>query len=161
MKMNIFKNKTAFTLVEVIVSVGIVTVMLGGIYQVFIMGSKSWQAGSGLVSLQENARNMIIYFTKDIRQSTESISNTTLINNGDTLTFGTSGGTVTYLLATVPDTDIKQLQRNNQPVGMYVSSIDLVRTGLIVDITVNTQSDIPFRGIKNYTLTGKVKVRNE
>lgn len=150
------------------VSVGIIAFMLAGIYQVLIAGNKSWRLGSGLISLQENARSIALSLAKDIRQCTNTVSSTTLVNDGDGLTLtlpcvSCPGGSqaVRYVLSTIGATSVKQLRRSGVAVGSYINNIGITQSGSDILIAVNVQKNIPLQGVKTFSLTQRVELRND
>jgi len=142
--------------------------MLAGIYQALIAGDKSWRLGSGLISLQENARSIALYLAKDIRQCTNTVSATTLANDGDSLVLAipcvscpSGSQSVRYVLSTVPATSIKQLRRSGTAVGSYINSVTITPSGSDIQIAVNVQKNIPLQGTKTFSLTQRVEPRND
>lgn len=161
MRLHFSKIKTGFTLVEVMITITLSVGIFAGIYQLLNVGNKSWHLNSGLISLQESARNIVWYISRDMRQCTDAITNTTLTNDGDSISFSTPSQTITYSVTTVPNMNVKQIERNNSPIGKYLTSLSLTESDAVVEMTVDVGRNVPLAGVKNFTLTGKAKRRNE
>lgn len=58
-----------FTLVEILVSVAIMSFIVAGIFAVFYVGETTWHQDMGLVDLQQAARLAMDGMTREIRQS--------------------------------------------------------------------------------------------
>ena len=163
MYLRLTKYKMAFTLLEMLVSVSIFSVIMLCIYQALYSGDRSSRLGAGIVSLQENTRNMVYYLTRDIRESKGTLSTTTLTSVGDNLSLSIPDNstviTVTYQIA-LSSQNVRQLQRNGMSVGNYVNTVGLTVTGSTANITVDTEKQIGPQETETFTLTGKVKRRN-
>ena len=149
----------SFTLVEIMVAAAISTLMVAAIFGILIAGNKSWQLGTGLVSIQDNARKAVYYLSRDLREITTNITNTTLDNNGDSITLNTPSGQTTYSLNTSGDTN--QLEKDNTIIANDIKSVGLNQTDGTITVTVVSQTTVPRQGEKNFTLTREVRPRNE
>jgi len=150
---------TGFTLVEVMVATAISSLMVAAVFGFLIAGNRSWQLGSGLVSIQDNARKAVYYLSRDIREITTGITNTTLDNSGDSITLNTPSGQTVYSLNTSGNT--KRLERDNIIIANNIGSVGLNQTGGIITVTVTSQTAVPQQGEKSFTLTREVRPRNE
>ena len=163
------KHKTAFTLLEVLVSVSILSIIILCTYQALYSGDRSWRLGSSIITLQENTRNMLYYLTEDIRESRDplSLTNLTAVGHNFSLSIpdNDTTATVTYrieLASTTPS--IKYLSRTSNGisvgVGNYVDTVTFTEVGSTVNITVNTQKQIRPQETETFTLTNRVLRRN-
>ena len=150
---------TGFTLVEVMVAAAISSLMVAAVFGILIVGNKSWQLGSGLVSIQDNARKAVYYLSRDIRETTTGITNTTLDNNGDSITLNTPSGQTAYSLNASGTTN--HLERDDTIIANNIANVRLTQTGRIITVTVVSQTAVSNQGEKNFTLTREVRSRNE
>ncbi len=61
-----------FTFAEVMVSVALFAFIMIGIYEVIIVGQRSWHTDTGMVDLQQGSRKAMDAMTREIRQSAAS-----------------------------------------------------------------------------------------
>lgn len=61
-----------FTLIEVLISVVIMTIMIGGLFMVLNIADLNWSLGGGLLGLQQQARQAMDGMVREIRQSNNS-----------------------------------------------------------------------------------------
>ena len=64
------KKKKAFTLVEVVIAVAIFSLLLAGIYKVFIGGSQSAGKGQWINNTVDQMRNSLSFISNEIRKAT-------------------------------------------------------------------------------------------
>lgn len=63
------KNSSGYTLVEMMVALSIFTVVMGGIYTIFLVGNKSWMTFTSNVIVQHNLRQGMQVMAKELRRA--------------------------------------------------------------------------------------------
>lgn len=77
------KRRRGLTMIEVLISVAILAVVLGFIYQILFASQKLYVSGSAKGSLQERARTVTSQFFEEIRRADFSyVGNPTLVGTG-------------------------------------------------------------------------------
>jgi type II secretory pathway component PulJ len=61
------KIKSAFTLVEAMVTVLLFALVIGGIYTTVLVGNVSWQNYEAVVTVQQEARRAVAFLARDLR----------------------------------------------------------------------------------------------
>lgn len=61
-----------FTFAEILVCVALIAFIMIGIYEVIIVGQRSWHTDTGMVDLQQASRKAMDVMTREIRQSASS-----------------------------------------------------------------------------------------
>lgn len=84
--------KKGFTLVEILVSIAILSFIVAGIYTVLNMANKTYDEDMGLVDLQQQARQAMDGMTREIRQNSSS---DIIITDGDG-TVGNPGPVINF-----------------------------------------------------------------
>lgn len=84
-----------FTMVELLVSIGILTVIMAGMFAFLWGASTHWQTGQNMADINENARLGLNRMTREIKQSSEIIEASTSQLQFD-VNFGTYDETITY-----------------------------------------------------------------
>ncbi len=72
MKISHLNSKRALTLAEVIVTVGIFSVILGLLYGIFIAGNDMFQVARDESDLQAEARRALMYMTRELKNATRT-----------------------------------------------------------------------------------------
>ena len=157
-----------FSLVEILVSVLILTFLVAGIFAVLNVGDMSYDADMGLIHLQQQARLAMDAMTRELRQAD---SNSIVIPVGaDSITFIAPLalnptqwiGPITYQL----DTNQHQIIRTlagvpNKIVGNNISSLSFDKDGDILDIEFTCQMTTTRRRDLSLSLKEQVRLRNE
>lgn len=63
------KNRMGYTLVEMMVTLSIFTVVMGGVYTIFLVGNRSWMTFTGNVIVQHNLRQGMSVMSKELRRA--------------------------------------------------------------------------------------------
>lgn len=79
--------RKGFTLIEVLVSISIFSFIIAGIYAVLNMADKTYHEDMGLVGLQQKARQAMGGMVRELRQSSRTIYNIDIDNDGTGVTF--------------------------------------------------------------------------
>ncbi|MFC1514761.1 PilW family protein [Candidatus Omnitrophota bacterium] len=88
--MRTFKKLTpGLSLVEVIVSIAILSIIAGFVFSALVIGERSWRSDMGLLDVQEQARQGMHGMVREIRQKnrTTDITITTTTQSNDTIIF--------------------------------------------------------------------------
>ncbi|MBN3040664.1 MAG: type II secretion system protein, partial [Candidatus Omnitrophica bacterium] len=63
-------NKKAMTLIEILIAIGILSIIVAATQQIFVMGDKTWQRDIELTQLQNEARRALDALTRELRGAT-------------------------------------------------------------------------------------------
>jgi len=156
----------ALSLVELMISVVIFSLLLGGVYMIMGVGDKSNIAEMGYLDLQQGARQAMSSMVRELR-------------GADSVVVGVGGSTVTF--NTADDTNI-QYSRNasnqvvrtsalvaNRYLGSNINSLVFTLSGSTVDIQLAAQKTVRNRTLcfpspctsPAKVLKEKVRLRNE
>lgn len=141
-------KKSAFTLVEVMVSITLLSVVMTYVVLVFNQGNRSNVVSNERIDMLESGRNAMATIMRDVRMSNVDIVGAELDVNGETLTIGFA--TYTLNLNSEPTTLIRNGPLYGTPdvitnvVGNNIEAVRLAIDDQIVhiDIDVNSNSDI-------------------
>ncbi|MCK4912269.1 MAG: prepilin-type N-terminal cleavage/methylation domain-containing protein [Candidatus Omnitrophica bacterium] len=65
-------SKGGFTLVEMMITVGIFLIVIGAMHQVFVGGQKAWDSDMSLLEIQQSTRRGIYSITREMRAASRS-----------------------------------------------------------------------------------------
>lgn len=153
----------AFTLLELMVSILIMTVMVFAIYSVLNIAGAYFPTDTALLDLQQQARQTIEIITKESREaSLSSISIAPIDVNNDVLMFSTpSKNGVSYYVNPANRQLIRQYPAGTmRVVANSISSLKFSLTGNLLVMTVQTQRNAQQKTL-TFQLKGRVRVRNE
>lgn len=158
--MKIFK-KNAFTLIEVLVSVLIFSLIVGGLYSTLVTGNRSWATYNNSITVQRDARNAVFAMTKELREAKNILI--TEDSGGLALNFYHPGvGSVSYLWAKT-GSDARKIIRKSPnktwTLANHVSSLSFkyIKNAVIIDITSSVTPNFG-RGV-DFHLKGKAALR--
>ena len=138
------RNASGFTLIEILVTLAISSVVMGGIYQVYNSNQRVYVTQLQVVEMQQNLRAALYYLTRDVRMAgydrTDSdnfgiitASSNSIRFSKDTNEDGTldNNEDITYSLYDAygdGDNDLgrRVVTGNNQPVAENIDVIDFV-----------------------------------
>jgi len=169
--------KRGFTLIEILISIAILSIVVTGIIAVLRIGDMAWHSDMGLVDLQQAARQVMDGMVREIRQSLAS-----------TVTIGATGADITFSIPNIPN--IKYYLSNaqiirQQPAGTgttkvlanainnlsfcwdHGSTCDTNRNGsYMIKMQLKArktvmQKTLSFPVLEGEYLTEKVRLRNE
>jgi prepilin-type N-terminal cleavage/methylation domain-containing protein len=149
LKKNYIESKKGFSLIEMMVVVGIIGLIVLGLVTFFTGGAKSWIAGQSQLTAQRNARQAMDIMVREIREASEVTT-----KNDTKIIFDTpwvSG--ITYEL--VSDT----INRNNIPLINNVSNLDFDYPSLS-KVHILLEVDVDDDGNPDITLNTDVNLRN-
>jgi len=63
--------RKGFTLIEILVSIAILSVVIAGIFAVLNIGDMTWHSDMGVVNLQQQARQAMGSMVREIRQASD------------------------------------------------------------------------------------------
>ena len=158
---SLIKKRKGFTLVELLVAMGIFSILITGLYAVLLCGEHSFRYGSTAVSLQENARSIYFWLTRDLRRARTPV-NATLDNNGESFSIITPSGSISYSLESKGNTLVLRRTCSGQTlyVGKDISSINISTSGDLAQVTVNVNKRVSYGDIQTFSVTGRVELRN-
>lgn len=152
-------KKTALTLVEMMISIVLLAVVIGQVFQAFGLGNKLWDVNSNQLVRQKDARNVASWLARDIRALTSTPASVRLSADGDNMSLDTAAGNIQYSLEI--DGDKGVLKRAGSPIGQHIQSLNLTVGSSAVDIDVVTYTETALSGTQTYQLQTKVRRRND
>jgi len=172
----VLKNKrTGFTFVEILVLVGVVSIIAGSILKVIVSWQRSWNISKVQMDVQSQARRAMSEITEELSQTSQNNVSINLI--GDVITFRlpnddyfggafTWGDQIQYSLIS-ESAGISQLQRTNLTTGQikilasYINRIQFTLTNGIISMQL-TVDKTPKGGETPVTiqLDSRVSLRN-
>jgi len=158
------KNKAGFTLLETIISCGIFSLILGGIFAICNISDKVYRQENGLLDKVQNVRAIMENISREIRQAkvddlnlgTEK-SNITieipiLVQNED--------GTYKYVPCSVTyNLDGANITRNNRVIARNIQDLTFSKQTSSSLIKISLTSVESYLA-KPFTLVSEVKLRN-
>jgi len=67
-------NKIGFTLIETLITIAILSLVIGTVYGVYILSQKAYQEGETLAEITQNGRVILERTTREIRQAREIVT---------------------------------------------------------------------------------------
>lgn len=153
------KKKSAFTLVEVMVSIALLSAGFAIAVQSSLVGNIFILKNSQKIQVQQSARFMLNSIEKDIRNADRNIATTQLDEIGESFILSSPDGNFEYSLAKKTDQGFT-LQRNSRDVGVNVQSVNLNTHGRTVNISIDVISRSFLGGLSNFQVTETVRSRN-
>jgi prepilin-type N-terminal cleavage/methylation domain-containing protein len=157
------QNKRGFTLVELIVSLSILTFVVAALYSVFSLSNKSWAVFSTNIVLQHNAREGMIAMSRELRQSHDFL--VVKEEGGLKMNFiRPPMGLVTYSWTTEGADAFKIIRKNNGKTDVLANDItaftlDYLSNAVLIDMTASTVT--PTGESNKFSLKQKVAVRSK
>lgn len=166
--------KRGFTLIEVLVSIAILSIVITGIFAVLNLGDMTWHSDMGLVDLQQQARQAMERMVKEIRQSRASDIAITEPgpNAGSRIQFriplDITTSPVNYsdfiiYYRNINNQLIREYQGTTKVLANYINSLNFSLSGNIVEIQLSAQKTVRNRTLSfplSGALTEQVKLRN-
>lgn len=152
--------KKAFTLIELFVSMTILSFIVIGIFAVFNASDMSWNQQNTFIALQQQARHAIDVMAREIRQSDSSTITIDVAGDGITFSIPASSQSISYSL------NGTQIDREHPPgtqktVAHDIGALQFTLTGDTVTIAVTaTRMDNRARTF-SFALAEKVFLRND
>jgi type II secretory pathway component PulJ len=156
-----------FILVEVLVSILILSFLMVGIYGVLYAGSNTYHTSVGVVGLQQQARLAMDGLTRELRQARTSAIN---ITSSDDISFSipseTYGavwiGPIRYYFDAVNNQIIREHPVGTEKiVANNVQSLDFSLNDGILDIRITCANRGAAQRDLSFTLEEQVRLRNE
>jgi len=162
------KPLKGFTLLEVLVSIAIFSVISIGIYNVLIVGQRTFYTGLGTLELQSQIRMAVSWITRELREGT-SFSITTVDADDDSITFSTPNeASIAYYR------DVSDLNGDNittQVIREYpsgtrkvvandITSLEFSSSGRLVKVSLTAAKNSGGRQLQSALITN-VETRNE
>jgi len=161
----------SFTLLESVIAMGIVIVLLAGVYMALSVAQVSWDSGEGMIELQQSVRRATDVMVRELRRSKPS---------GVTVS-GTDAERVDFIVPRSAKTIAywiygTQLRREH-PSGTFqvlandVNNLSFCCVGgascfdcanaSIVQVVVGAGKTVKGRSLRQFDLTDEVSLRNE
>lgn len=161
-------KRGGFTLIEILISMAILSLVMGGIYGVFNTADKTYNEDMGLVDLQQETRQAMDSMLREIRQASRPYAN---INANGSLTFSIPTMlNITYQLDTSSHQIIRQLAGINKVLSNDIQSLSFCwwdgascctsGCGNLEVLQVSITSAKVARRPVTFSLTERVKLRN-
>ncbi len=149
-----------FTLPEVLITLVIFTLIMMGLQNVALLSRISFSTDMVLIDLGQQARQVMFWVTKDIREATD-INIIYVDQNSDTVTFNT-----------VNDPGIQYYKSGNQiireddlgntrVIGNYIQRFKVVKTNHMVDVDIIASRSVVFGQSIFFPLREQVNLRND
>jgi type II secretory pathway pseudopilin PulG len=136
--------RAGFTLIELFIVVGILSLVVGGIFAVMNVADKSWHSDMGLLDLQQQARLAMDGMVREIRQADPS----------QNIIIGSGGSSLQFYIANITDSTAS-------PINYNLSSSQIIREHPlgVNKILANDISALNFSWVSNTTSCLQVQVR--
>lgn len=131
----------SLTLVEVLISLVILSVVSYIVIQVYVTNQRFVQQNSNEMYARTSARQVYSYLKHDIREAFTNVSNTTLDSDSDSIVINSLAGNITYMFQTGND-DLYLLKRDGTIIAQDLNKLTLNTTvnGVEVDIEAKGES---------------------
>ncbi len=153
-------NAGGFTLVEMLFSLMIFIIIVGGLYTAFNSGSRAWSKYQNNITLQRDARGALTVMTKDMREAT-GLSITQNATSA-AVSFSTSLGSVSYSWTTTGGNANKIIRVNGAMTRTIANNISALAftdstSAVLVDITASKPQTTD--QVSNFRLREKIAKR--
>lgn len=154
-------SKKGFTLMELVVSVGVMAVLLGVLSVMLKQGTDIYKAVEASISVRQDARNAMERIVRETRES-----NGSTIVATDNILFTTprivdgGGNPIAVRYWKVGDQILRGINATSTIIATNVSSLAFVKAGPVLQVTIETFKIVEGRTL-TCTLTQKVRLRNE
>jgi prepilin-type N-terminal cleavage/methylation domain-containing protein len=150
------KSKRSFTLLEVLVSIAILTLVVAGVFSVFYVGDTCWRTDTGLVDLQQQVRQAIDGMSREIRQGNPG--SIAITEAGARIDFSIGGDNIAYYLNN--GQIIREYSAGaDRILGNNISALNFSLDGSVVLIEVTAEKTVQGRDV-TFALSEKVGLRN-
>lgn len=167
--------KKGLTLIEILVSIAILTIVIAGIFAVLNLGDMTWHSDMGLVDLQQAGRQAMDGMVREVRQS--RTSDITISEPGpdtgakiqfiipldittDPITYSE---TISYYRNSSNQLIREYPQGETKVLANYIDSLSFSLSGYLVQIQLSAEKTVRNRTL-SFPLTGvfteQVKLRN-
>ena len=162
--------KKGFTLVEALVSIGLVSLIITAIFSVLSIADLSWQTDTNLLELQQHVRMTMDSIAKEVRNS---VPGTIYSSVPEYLTFyvyvKNPLDPYEYVQSPTPimytfDKAAKEIKRYNygttRVLAKDISNLSFSLSGEMLEIRINASKIVKGKVI-SYSMLDKVRLRNE
>ena len=159
-------NKSkAFSLVEVLISLLIISCLTAGLYRVLHLGTVTYYRDMGLLDLQESIRLSMHVMLKELRQSSPAEIDIKDVGNTDSIGFFNPTIPYTFGIRYYLDTENNRLMREypqdtHKIIANNIIGLNFILTNQLLEVEVTASTDI-LGG--NYSLVqeSKIYLRND
>jgi len=150
------KKQSGFTLIETLISAAILGMVAGGIFLVLYMADTNWRVQTGMLNLQQSARQAAGSMTRELRQAL----NIVVINNGSRINFAMKNvtGNFSYYLNN-SQLICEHPVGTNIVLGNDITNLSFTSLGKMVKVNVRASKNVMGR-VLTYNLSEKVELRN-
>ena len=155
-----------FTLVELLVSVIIVSFLMMGIFMILNIGNMTYNSDLGLLDLQQQARQAMHGMSRELRQSRDSeisiISDSQIIFSIPPQDYGSGWiGPISYYLDTLENQIIREYPAGTERiVANDVNGLIFSLNNNLLDIQLTCTKTVLQRDLA-FSLNSQVRLRNE
>lgn len=143
-------REQGFTLIEMLVSISILTVIMAGMFTFLFGASRHWNTGQNSADMTENARLGLNRMTREIKQSTQvTDAQTTQVTF--TVNFGSGSETITYGFSPGSNGEPGEVWRNTSASPGNITLISNVESVQFVYYGNDYKCDINNDGIITYS----------
>ena len=143
--MNIY-NRKGYTFVELMMTMAIFAMIMGGLYAGLIAGGISWQTYDAAAITQREVRKTIFYMARDLRMA-QSLTFTQDTSEDVSFAFHhPSDGQVTYSWSTTGDDAtkiIRQTADSSRLIAYNITAFVVSETSSAITISVTATVDLP------------------
>lgn len=148
--------KKGFTLVEVMVSLSILSLMIVGIYGVLNTGNVTYYKSIGLLELQQQTRQAMSAITRELREAT----NVSPTGTSTSVTFDTPDESNVQCYLDTAENQIIRRGATDKILANDISSLSFNYTSPIVQIQIGAEKTVVNNDL-SFSLNGTVRLRNE
>ena len=153
------KNKNGFTVVEIMVCIVIISFIVLGIYDIMIVGGKSWNTDMGRLDLQQESRLAMDGMTRELREGSKSAVSRT--DGGAKIEFShpEATGSIKYYIE--DGKFIREYPASNKKIlANDASSLNFSRSGDVIEVQLDSGKTVLGKNLA-FSLEEKVRMRNE
>ena len=144
MKTNFLSNLRAFTLAEIMVAMGVMTMMMAGILLIYMSSTKIASAGINQLTVQARARNCMDTVLNDVRRSQQAVIYSTY-NGQATFTGNTNSDAGSYIIFNIPTNTLNGVtdqQYHHYYVGNLKVFANNLTNGTLYTFTCNSDTNL-------------------
>ena len=154
------KNRNGFTLIEVLAGSIIMSFIVIGIYDIMILGSKSWNTDMGMLDLQQESRLAMDGMTRELRGGS-SKSPVSITDGGAKIEFShpQAAGAIKYYIE--DGKFIREYPASNKKIlANDASSLNFSHSGDVIEVQLDSGKTVLGKNLA-FSLEEKVRMRNE
>lgn len=154
--------RSGLTLVEVLVSVALISLIMIGIYETLIIGNKSWNQDMGMLDLQQDARLAMDGMVREIRQGNSS--DVSITDNGAVVEFSLPDAGATENIRYYLNNDNQLIREHPEGTEKIladdVNSVNFLLNADVLSLQIDMAKTVQGQDL-SFSLKEKVRFRNE